>query len=219
MKKIIYILTLAITVLSVSSCTESEVSFLDLSGDLGFTGSTEDIQEFLSLEAYQSLIDLGVPINTGSNPPEIEGRYLMSPNALKNTNIPSDPFDIGHIFANKEITFTNQNNDDLSIAYFGRQIDANGTQINSESSTESFISGNGDSFTVITRVEGEISGNNGTIFTTQGLAISGSISSVGVLNIDYAFVLISKTNDIDDEIIDEGEGRAFEDLDGLAERQ
>lgn len=220
MKKSYLYITLFISLLGLSSCdTDSEASFLEDGEDLGFTGTEDDIIDFLTEDAYQGLLDLGINVNTGNTPPDVVGSYLISPNVLKATNIPDDGFDIGDGFFDKRISFFSQDNDDLSIEYNGAQIDPEGNVTSTETGTESFITGSGNNFTIIIRTSGvNQTGSGNTVSITNGLAISGTISEEGILNVESGFIIIEKSGDTEDELIDEGEGRLFEDQDGLTER-
>ena len=221
MKKL-YILLFAICAISLfNSCdTESEISFLESAEDLGFTGSQEDIINFLSQETYNSLLELGIPINTGSTPPNVEGVFRMSPNVLENSNIVDESFEIGHQFADQILYFSNQDQEELSIDYSGRQVDGNNNVINTETGLISYISGNGNSFTVIIKIEATSTDSAGNqVITVQGIVISGTITATGIQNARKAFVIIEKTGDVNDEFIDEGEGRLLKDEDGFSNRE
>ncbi|AFL79888.1 hypothetical protein Aeqsu_0375 [Aequorivita sublithincola DSM 14238] len=218
MKKL-YILFFAISAsLFLNSCVESEISFLESAEELGFTGSTADIKKFLSDEAYNSILDLGIPINTGANPPDVEGAFLMSPYILEKTNI-EDDFDIGYRFADKKCYFSNQDLEELSIDFFSETINADGEILSTETGLESFISGSGNNFTIIIKIKGKSQGSSGPVNFINGLAISGTLTSGGIKNMENAFVVIEKTGDIDDEFIDVGEGRLIVDGDNFSDRR
>jgi hypothetical protein len=217
MKKILYILSIITIALTLSSC-ESETSILDISEELGFTGTTEDIQSFLGADNYQALLDLGVTVYNGNTPPTITGSYIISPNTLSASNIPDETFEVGTIFFDEIISFVNQDNTELSIDYSARTIDSEGNTVSSAVGVESFISGSDDNFTVIIKINSTSIGDEGnTISFVQGLAISGTKTVSGILNIEKGFIIITKNGDTFDEFIDEGEGRLLVDGDEISE--
>tara|TARA_R100001369_G_C3306103_1_gene166544 strand:- start:277 stop:939 length:663 start_codon:yes stop_codon:yes gene_type:complete len=220
MKKSYLYITLFISLLGLSSCdVDSEASFLEDGEDLGFTGTEDDIIDFLTEDAYQGLLDLGITVNTGDTPPNVVGSYLISPNVLKATNIPNDGYEPGDAFFDKRISLFSQNDDDLSIQYTGAQIDPDGNTTSTETGTESYITGSGNNFTIIVRTSGTSPGSSGPVSLTNGIAISGTIDQDGIIDVEFGLIIIEKTGDIDDEFIDEGEGRLFEDFDGFSDRQ
>ncbi|GHC55398.1 hypothetical protein [Ulvibacter litoralis] len=202
MKKFIYIVMIAFTALSISSCAESEVSFLDLSGDLGFTGSSADIEEFLTSPVYNVMSDLGLNINPGSEPVNLEGTFSANPYCAVNSTNPNA--NIGCNYTPWFITFSNQNNETLTINYYGRQIDLEGN-VSSEESGSGLISGDAaGNFSVIVKGSGA-TGTNATVF-------SGRITFDGILGYQDIFVPnIEGTSDLSATL--------FNDEDGLAERQ
>lgn len=229
MKKILYISSMFCLLLIGNSCVvDSEVSFLAEAEGLGFTGTQEQIEDFFQIDSgtFNELLNLGISINEGSTPPIIEGTFEVSPNELGSSNITSDIEDtpeginIGDIFLDNVVTFSNQNEETRSISYSAQQLDGSGNPVNSSFGLESLISGNGDRFTVVIRISGSSTGSedNPVTFIT-GVAISGSISSEGILSYQEAFVLTEKEGDTFDDFIDVGEGRRFIDSDGVADRQ
>ncbi|PVW14539.1 hypothetical protein [Marixanthomonas spongiae] len=220
MKKSYIYITLFISLLGLASCdVESEASFLEDGEDLGFTGTEDDIIDFLTEDAYQGLLDLGITVNTGNTPPEVEGTYLMSPFTLKATNIPGDGYETGDVFLDKLISLFGQDNESLKIEYSGSQIDSDGNSVSTETGVESYITGSGNNFTIIVKTSGTSPGSSGPVTFINGIAISGSIGQNGIIDAEYGLIIIEKNDDVNDEYIDEGEGRLFEDLDGLSNRQ
>lgn len=218
MKKLYILLTLS-AAFFLNSCVESEISFFEDAEALGFTGSEDDIIDFLSRDAYNSLLDLGIPINTGSTPPNVEGAFRMTPYILENSNVENENFEIGDLFADNKFYFSNQDLIDLSIDFYKETINENGIIISTESGVESFISGTGSNFTIFVKTEGYSQGSSGQVHFVNGVAVSGTLTTDGIQNMKYAFVIIEKTGDVDGEFINEGEGRLFEDADGFSFRE
>lgn len=219
MKKLYILLLTVIAVLFLNSCVESEISFFEDAEKLGFTGSEDDIIDFITQDAYNSLLELGVPINTGGNPPNVEGAFRMDPNVLERSNVEGETFEIGDLFADTKYYFSNQDLEDLSIGYYTETIDDQGNIISTASGVKSFISGSGNKFTIIVRTEGASQGSSGPVNFVNGVVVSGTLNTDGVQDMKYAFVIIEKTGDVNDEFIDEGEGRLFRDEDGFSFRE
>lgn len=216
MKKIYTLLLVLGSVFTLNSCYESEISFLDSAEELGFTGSEDDIIQFLSRDAYENLLALGVTVHTGSTPPLLNGQYLMSPFILSNSNISGD--EIGNQYAHNITQISNQNNEDLSVDYYGFQVDDNGSIVTQEYGVASFISGNGNNFTVIIKTESSSTDSqNNTVIMDMGIAITGTLYNGYIQNMEYAFIVIDKTGDVNDEYVEIGEGRLFVDGDGISE--
>lgn len=204
MKTTTHYIFLAILFISLNSCeSDSEISFTEVSGEIGFTGTNEDIIDFLTPEVYNVMLDLGLDINTGSTPQNITGVFLASPYCLISSTNPDTQGNCD--FADFELTFLNQNSEDLQISYNSRQIDSDGNVIFSESGA-GFISGDFDgNFTVIVKA---ISGDG----SENATAFSGRISEEGIFNYQDIFVAdISDTDNLS--------GALFSDEDGLAVRQ
>src|SRR5690606_6388745 len=175
--------------------------------------------DFLSQDAYNSLLDLGIPINTGSTPPNVEGAFRMTPYILESSNVENENFEIGDLFADNKFYFSNQNFETLSINFYKETINENGVIISTEAGLESFISGSGDKFTIFVKTEGFSEGSSGQVHFINGVAVSGTLTTDGVQDMKHAFVIIEKTGDVNDKFIDEGEGRLFEDADGFSFRE
>ena len=88
----------------------------------------------------QKLKDLGMPINEGIAPPNINGIYLATPWTLVASNF--NDFEVGHLFTDLKIKFTDQNNTRQEI---NSQSKTNAT-ISDE--TVSYISGHDSLFSV-----------------------------------------------------------------------
>ena len=171
----IYKLTIVSLSLLLASCfAESEVNLIESAEDLGFTfsGSEEDIEEFLSEDVLSLMIDLGLEINTGSSPLNLIGTYVASPYCRLSSTNPDASLGCG--FSDFFVQFSNQNEESLTIDYQGFQLDEF-DNITFFESGSGFISGdlNGD-FTIIVRAENPETGNE------NATAFSGRITSQGI---------------------------------------
>lgn len=202
MKKLHIYISALVVILMLGACAESEISILESAEELGFTGSQDDIRNFLTTNVYNTMNSLGLDINPGSTPPNVEGTFVAQPYCLVNSTVSGSQYNCD--FAPFYITFSSQNNDDLTINYFSQQINSEGTVIFEESGS-GFISGEEDgSFTVIVRATNSDGTENATAF-------SGLISFDGIFSYQDIFV----PNISESELV----GNLFIDDDGLAQRQ
>lgn len=147
-----------------------------------------------------------MPIYDGTNPPNIEGAYFVDPVILLASSL---YYDIpGLKYKSQDIKFFNQ---DISK----NTIDMYSVQGNSWSKgSGAFISGSGDNFTVYFDAEGESHG----IWNKKTYVISGTMTSAGIANFAYTFIMKEKGDDPKGKLIKTGSYRIFKDGDGLAEK-
>ena len=139
---LIYSLLFVSSVLMYGSCKKDKSLIEE-------NGLTRDINNFVPQDIIDALDSLGMPINKGGNPGSIEGSYFVSPNVLRNTNIEGDV--VGKIFLDETLTFSMQNNEDLTITTTATQgSDFEGVGYGS------FIVGEGDNFTVFSKLKSYI---------------------------------------------------------------
>ncbi|GAA0878131.1 hypothetical protein GCM10009119_10990 [Algoriphagus jejuensis] len=168
-----------------------------------FTGSIEEIEEFLTPELTQIVTELGMEINTGNTPPNIEGNYLAEV-VLMGSNISTDV--IGHRFSDMVIKFENQNNEDLSITFSYKQSIESGLGIGA------LIAGSQDSFSAFLKVDV----THGADYPTakSAMVISGTKTADGIK--DYQWALFMLDNKGDSRYILNNTGRVFRELDNIA---
>lgn len=204
MKNIAYKIILPIfSIFFLLSC-EDNTAELDLES-IGFAGSRTDIIDLFGADAYNKLLDFNIPINTGSNPQNVEGQFNISvPVIVESTD---DDLPAGTNLLDIQITFLNQfTNEDFvnEISYSTIQIQDEGTFTDSGSG---FISGDSNgNFTIF--VKGLVNG----FPTVNATIISGRISATGVFN--YSHALITDIESINSDLT----GFYFEDDDGFSER-
>ena len=172
----------------------------------GFDGSIEDIEDFYNSDIVDALLALGFDINTGNNPPNIEGSYLVSSAVLQNSSVPGDTN--GTVFPNLLMNFNNQEGELLTIDFDG----SSGVEI--YNGDGSFISGDNNEFSVFLKIIAERSGQ--TAETT--FAISGVITNEGISDVQVAVLMIDDEGDPGGIFIENNTGRVLFDGDGLAER-
>lgn len=184
-----------------TSCNKDESD-----DDAGFDGSIADIENFYNSDVVDELIDLGLDINTGANPPNIEGFFNATPFILQASSVSGDS--PGNQFPDLNMIFSNQNNEDLTIDFNG----ANGPE--TYDGDGSFISGDGNAFSVFLKVDVTLNGN----VAETTFAISGSIADGGLEDIQVGLIMIDDGGDPDGVFIENNTGRLLYDSDGFSER-
>jgi hypothetical protein len=205
MKTRFYYILAALFVVGIiaTNCKKDETNDL-----IEANGLSRDINDFISEEILNILDSLGMPINTGGNPANIEGTYLISPMVLTESNRPFDV--IGKTYADKTFTFFDQNNDNLTLTTALTQGGGVGEGLGS------FIVGNGNNFSVFVRIKKVNQEHNDSTLTTQ--IFSGTITSDGIGNIYNALVMLDDYGDPNNHYIAIGDARVFYDEDGFSER-
>jgi len=169
-------------------------------------GLTDDVNNLIPDSILQVLTDLGTPIHTGTNPPNIEGSYFVSPFILKDSNIPSDV--VGDLFLDMEIWFTNQNEEELEVVVNYDQ------GIKAGSGIGSFIVGEGNKFTVFAEL---LSTHNNGSQARSAVVYSGEMTENGIKDFHLSNIVLDDFGDPYNVWIEIGEGRVLYDSDGLSE--
>lgn len=161
------------------------------------------IDEVISSEIRYEL-EQEMPIYNGSNPPNIEGVYLISETELlSSSRIEDSP---GDIYNDMTFKFSDQDEERNTLSFSKYE------KVSEASSDDVLIVGEGKNFTAYFTA----TGNTNNIYTKQATIISGTKTSTGIKDIYYAFVMLDKGSDPDNEVVDEGTYRIFIDSDGLA---
>ena len=169
--------------------------------------STTINEEYISLSTQEALEEY-MPIYEGSDPPVIEGTYLIS--TMEAVYASDGGFYEGELSYDMKIRFTNQNTEENMLSYYEECVDY---EDDYASSDEVNIIGSGDDFTTYFIASGSYLDVN----YEEALLISGTLTSSGIEDIYYAFVMLEKGSDPDYYLMDEGEYRIFKDGDNLAE--
>ncbi|WCO00596.1 hypothetical protein [Psychroserpens ponticola] len=172
-----------------------------------FDGSLESVEEFFTPELVDALLDLGFIINTGDNPPNIEGVYFSSPFILEASTVPSDF--VGQSFADYTSEFSNQDNGSLTIDFNG--MGGNQTDVG----FGSFVSGDGNAFSVYLKNTGTI----GTYSADTAIAISGRMTEDGIEDFKLAALMLDDNGDPESVYIENNTGRLIYDSDEFSPRQ
>lgn len=178
----------------------------------------KEIEDFLTPKTVRALEDIGFNINSGDDPPNIEGTYHAE-HILIATTVPDDPNSPGDTFLDVITKFSNQNSSNIFIERFEMEtntIAAGGVALITGRSTAgetskfsvfarlNLVDGNDHEFTSLTAISGDIeldsSGNPARILNYQ---------SVG-------FMLENNGNPYDN-LIPNNSGRLFGDEDNSAD--
>ena len=197
MKAIVKFSLVAAAAMMLFACEESTINVDD-------QGLTRDIRDLIPADILDEVEALGMPINGGAKPPNVENTYLITPLALKATNIAGD-YAIGYIFADLTFKLYDQKNSDLTIT-----MDYNSANSYSNN-MQSYIVGSNNLFTVF--VDNQTT--RGDEVTDMVMIISGKLASNGIEELHLAYVMVD--NKGYEGYINNGECRIFIDQDGLTE--
>lgn len=179
-----------------------------------FSGTENDLVEFFSEEVVAALVEFDFTVNEGGNPPDLQGTFYASPMILTNTNVPTDI--IGSQFVDLQFTFFGQDINANSIDFEGETLLGKTIIERLSGIDSSFISGEGNNFSVFSVITGEII-NTGAI-ADVAYAISGTIAENGILDFEIAILILDDRGDPTNSIfLENGQGRKFVDQDGLSE--
>lgn len=178
-------------------------------------GLTEDIHNIIPEEYIEILKELGLEINGGNTPPNIEGTYLATPLELVKNMAAGNRPEQWDMY----ITFNNQNNSKLTIdADYTMKYEGAWWSVETMSSKGpgSFIVGQGNKFTVFVDARRTSSTTSVTAKTVE--IFSGEILPEGIKNFHWAVIMIDDNGDPDNVWIDNGECYMKKDADGLSPR-
>lgn len=153
-------------------------------------------------------MDPYITIYDGNNPPNIEGEFVISPSELTYNSVGDYP--IGHIFADTYIKFLNQDMHANTLDYREKQLSS------TQTGEGAFISGEGNNFSVFFNTDGISHYSDYDISYKTALIISGTKTNDGISNLQYAFVMVDKSDDPKPHIIPVGAFRVIKDGDGFS---
>jgi len=166
-------------------------------------GLPPEIHDIIPPEIFEKFEELGIEINAGHNPPNIEGKFKVSPYVLVKSNF-KDNYKPGYTFADMLITFSNQNSTNQTVIcdYINGNEEGNGLG--------ALISGNGNKFSVFVKTNGTIGGYPYSVVYIY----SGEITPTGIKNFYIAGIVTKEAP----SSIKVGQGRLIYDKDGFSER-
>tara|TARA_R110002073_G_scaffold72537_1_gene177518 strand:- start:516731 stop:517390 length:660 start_codon:yes stop_codon:yes gene_type:complete len=201
----LFVVTLLLIV--VTACSSDDDN--DSQTTIFTNGSMQELRAFYNDGFVDALVNLGFTFNLGNTPPNIEGTYIIDPFILDSTTDPSRMGHEGEDFGSHIPSFSNQNNNELTIDYLGQSGGGGQTDIGKGS----FIMGSNGAFSVFTKNNTKI----GNITAITAVVISGFIASNGIEDIQFVGAMLdNKGNQI---LIDNNTGSLYVDGDGFATKQ
>jgi len=149
----------------------------------------------------------GMPIYSGTTPPDISGQYLANNILLIGSSISGDNLNVAGKYADMYIAFVKGSNGTLSYREKQGSSEAGSDNVRVE------VVGTGNNFTAYLETTGESSG----IMMRRSTVISGTWTKDGIKNFNYAFVMLEKGYDPNNTLVAVNTYRVFKDSDGLAE--
>lgn len=154
---------------------------------------SEAIQNIIPESVIDDLRSKGMQLNSGKTPPNIEGIYIVNPLKLLTPYGPEDNWQTGKIIADMTYRFYNQTADQ-KITYDSKSGGGTASSIGKGA----LIAGNGTEFTIFSE---EFETHSNGITATMVAVISGEMTAQGIKNLQYAFLLTSKTGDDNDSYL------------------
>jgi hypothetical protein len=161
----------------------------------------------------QKAIDqLGITINKGDTPPNVEGIYYIDPFRCTNSN-----FNDGYLGVNlgtSTLTLSNQNTTNLSVDFKNFTIYSHDAQNETWEGKGSFISGQGDKFSILLHSNGELDYGSYIAKYQNLIILSGELdiqdnNIKGIKNIQLASIMSDDYKDPHNTLIAIGQGRLF----------
>ncbi len=160
-------------------------------------------------EYLETIEELGISINEGNNPPNIEGIFHFDALTLINSNIAGDS--PGQTFSDVKIRLSNQTPvaSGASIDY-ERKTFGSGTVI----PQEAYVSGSGNDFSLFACAT--IVNSSQTDSIRLAYLFSGTLGANGMEDVSYVLLNVDDFGDPNGTFIGEGEGRYIDEADGEA---
>jgi hypothetical protein len=196
--------TLTGLLLLFTSCLYEGTETIIIPNDGSSSGTSTTIEEYAIPLSVQAQLKQYISIYEGGTPPVVEGTYLMS--KTQTVYCSDNGYIPGYIIDDITIKFSNQLSQRNTLKYeeSGTNYYAYGNDV--------VIIGSGNNFTTYFVSNGSIEG----VSYKQTLVISGTLTSSGIRNLYYAFVMIDKGSDPTNKLMNVDEYRIFKDSDGLA---
>lgn len=173
-------------------------------------GYTEKRIDQVIPEDIRDLMEPHIHIYEGNNPPNVEGQFLISP--LTMTHDSKGSWEVGEVFYDSYIRLYNQNRKANTIDFYKEQGGGK------ETGEGAFISGEGNNFSIYFKTSGysPYKDSDFKVYLKRSLIISGTMTTDGIKNLEYAFVIVEKSDDPKNQIMDVGDFRSFKDGDGFS---
>lgn len=164
-----------------------------------------EVDTILVSPLIELLEEQGMPVYTGTTPPDVSGSYLISTVTLILSNIADD--EVGDEYNDAVLTFSNYQANKLLIT---QTLTQSNSVLYGEAAQ---ISGSGNNFTVAHTIEGT---TDDGVYTKMAVVCSATKTSAGLTNLWYAYWMREKRNDTGHNYMDVGDYRVITDKDGLA---
>jgi hypothetical protein len=169
------------------------------------------VNNIITAAIIDTLQSHGAVINKGITPPTISGIFLIHPLVCTFDN--SGGNFAGKTFADYKYKFSNQDKSSFAIRVdYLATTDASSVL---SDSTATFVSGNGNLFTIYSRFNANTNGVNFVIIHI----LSGEIASGGIKNFQNSTYIVSKDPDPNQYVEPQGATRVFIDADYFSEVQ
>ena len=182
----------------------STLSFIFFSCDEKLELSKE-IKNIVPDSTLTKITDLGMPVNKGKKPTNLESIYKVYPLTLKASNIPND-YSTGYVFADYKFRLYDQDNENLTIKLDYVSGSETGTGLGG------FISGDGNDFSVFVNVHSVSQGQQADVLHI----ISGTITEDGIKDFYFSNFMLNDYGDPSDVWMENEQGRVFYDSDGIS---
>jgi hypothetical protein len=194
-------------------------------------GLNEDVKEEIKDEltglipasvipnSIRSNIESSMSINEGTEPPIIKGQYKSAFMILIGSSLSND--DIGSMYNGYEpwpaIYVAFIEGPDGKLSYREKQGDET---LSGSDDVAVEVVGKGNDFSAYLIAEGTFRNNTCpySIRYKASTVISGTLTSDGIENFQYSFIMLEKSSDPSKCIVEVNTYRIFEDVDGLAEK-
>lgn len=190
-------------------CTVLSLAIISCNDDSGISdvqnnGLSKEINKVVPDSVISAFEDIGISINTGDTPPEINGIYKVSPLLLEASSKKTDT--LVSVFENMQVEFFNQHSLKISVSY-----KQGGETGNADSA---YIVGADSLFSVFFLTS---SRSNGEIAEITHI-ISGKLSQDGISGLEYAIYMRDNKNNPNKIWIDNKQTRLFKDGDEFSEK-
>ncbi len=197
MQKFNYLL-LATSILLLTACPGNVIE-PDDSKDPKEALLKQKIEALVSPDLMKAIKELGMPIHDGTNPPNIEGKYLADDQTMKKSNFEDDD-PPGTKYEDEVLTISGQNNDNFTVTLK--------SETNTYTQTFSMvISGNGDKFTLYAPISIRVDNNT----SAKAVVLYSGKMKDGELHDLYSATFISDKSYF-------GLGQMYYEADGVAKK-
>ncbi len=207
MKKhiLIFITGLFLVAILATNCKKDETADL-----IEENGLSAEINNLVSKDVFEVLDSLDMIIIRGDDPPEVKGSFMVNPNILLQSTNETDV--TGTLFTDYFVTFRSPDEGKSSFV----TLTSVAAENKGGNGSISYISGEGSSFSVFTRMETTFDTNNVSYITIE--VFSGTIKDDRIENLYNASVMIDHNGDVSNQVMEIGEGRKFMDGDNISQK-